>query len=175
MSSVLRTPTRSAYGSALRRLARRDHSERELRTALLAEGHEEGEVEECLTRLRTARYLDDRRFAETFTRSRLAHHGQGRARIRHGLRTRGVAGEVVERALEQIAGDGSEQETLDAVARKYWRLHTRHEPAARMRRLWAFLLRRGFPGGLVHDRLRALWPKHGDGLSDLEALESETD
>ena len=47
-------------------------------------------------------------------------------------------------------------------------------PADRMRRLWAFLMRRGFPAGLVHERLRALWPTQGEILEGLEVV-SETE
>ena len=162
---------RSAFGSALKRLARRDHSEQELRAALVREGHEPEQVEDAVSRTKSARYVDDARYAERFTRSRLAERGQGRAVIRHGLRQRGVQGELVDRVLKQAATDGTEKEALDSVARKYWRLHTKVAPEIRMKRLWAFLMRRGFPAGLVHERLYALWPKQGEILEGLEVAE----
>ena len=34
-----------------------------------------------------------------------------------------------------------------------------------------FLIRRGFPAGLVQDRLRVLWPRWGDALEGLEPAE----
>ena len=40
-----------------------------------------------------------------------------------------------------------------------------------LRKLWAFLLRRGFPAGLVNDRLHALWPRWSDALDGLEPAE----
>jgi len=57
------------------------------------------------------------------------------------------------------------------VARRYWRQHTGDEPALRLRKLWAFLLRRGFPAGLVSERLRALWPRWQDAIEGLEPVE----
>jgi len=57
------------------------------------------------------------------------------------------------------------------VARRYWRQHGREEPVQRIRKLWAFLLRRGFPAGLVRERLSALWPRWGDALTGLEPVE----
>jgi regulatory protein len=131
-------------------------------------------VDDALARVKSARYLDDRTYAERYTRSRLQGQGQGRMRIRQGLQTRGVAGELVERALRQASAEGMERDALDAVARKYWRLHPRVEPGPRMRRLFVFLLRRGFPAALVHERLRALWPKPGESLEELEVVD-ETD
>jgi regulatory protein len=167
------TPRRSAYASALRRLARRDHSEKELRDALVQEGQPAREIADAIERLRSVRYVDDRSFAERYTRSRLRSHGHGRGRIRQGLRARGVGRDLVERALGEVAADGSEQEALDALARKYWRVHAGLAPETRLRRLWVFLLRRGFPAAAVHERLRKLWPKHGDAIEGLEMTASE--
>jgi regulatory protein len=161
-------PDRAGYVDALRRLARRDHSEQELRRALLRKGHEEDVVDRVLTRLRGERALDDRRFAEAYSRSRLAHHGLGRQRIRQDLRRRGIARTTAEAGLRQALADVPEDELVDALARRYWAAHARDVPAQRMRKLWAFLVRRGFPPGLVQDRLRALWPRWQDALDGLE-------
>ncbi len=160
-----------AYVRALRRLGRRDQSESELRRALLERGHPREEVEAALTRLRGERYLDDAGFAERFARSRLARHGLGRLRVRQGLRERGVERGVAEAGLRAALREVPEAEVLDALARRYWRQRARDEPAHRLRKLWAFLLRRGFPAPLVSARLRALWPRWGDALTGLEPAE----
>jgi regulatory protein len=164
-------PAPTAYQRALRRLARRDHSVAEMRQALLARGHEAEEVEAALERLRKDRYLDDGGFAERFARSRLAHQGLGRARIRQGLRQRGVARTEAEAGLAGALREVDERDVLDGLARRYWRQHAGVEPARRLPRLWAFLLRRGFAPGLVHERLAALWPRWKDALEGLEPAE----
>jgi regulatory protein len=161
-------PERAAYLDALRRLARRDHSEQELRRALGRKGHDEDVVERVVVRLRGQRVLDDRRFAEAFSRSRLTHHGLGRQRIRQDLRRRGVARTTAEAGLKEALADAPEDATVDTLARRYWSSHTRDEPAQRVRKLWAFLVRRGFPHALVQARLRALWPRWQDALEGLE-------
>ncbi len=164
-------PPPTAYQRALRRLGRRDHSVAELRRALLDRGHEPDEVEAAIARLRAERYLDDRGFAERFARSRMAHQGLGRARVLQGLRQRGVARAETEAGLEGALREVDERAVLDGLARRYWRQHARVEPARRLPRLWAFLLRRGFAGGLVHERLSTLWPRWKDALEGLEPLE----
>jgi regulatory protein len=168
-------PSPSAYQRALRRLARRDHSEAELRRALATRGHSEEEIDEALARLRAQSYVDDQTFAERFARSRLDHHGQGRARIRQGLRLRGVARAELEFGLAAALAEVSEDEVLDRVARRYWRQHARVEPSRRLPRLWAFLLRRGFASEQVRRRLRALWPRWSDALEGLEPAEGTVD
>ncbi len=162
------TAVPSAYTRALGRLARRDHSEQEIRRALARAGYPEDEVEAAVGRLRAGRYLDDEQFAARFARSRLAAHGLGRRRIREALRARGVARPAVEKGLGEALADVSESEALDAQARKYWRERQRDEPARRVRKLWVFLLRRGYPAGLVRERLAALWPRWQDALEGLE-------
>jgi regulatory protein len=157
----------SAYASALRRLSRRDHSEHELRQSLARKGHPAHEIEDALARLRREKAVDDDSFAARYARSRMAYAGLGRNRIRRDLSVRGVA-RATERGLAEAATEVCEASVLDRVARRYWTAHRADEPFRRMRRLWAFLLRRGFPATMVEERLRALWPRQQDALADLE-------
>jgi regulatory protein len=164
----------SAYQRALRRLSRRDHSEQEIRRALAGKGHEEAEIDEAVARLRRERALDDAGFAARFARSRMVWAGLGRNRIRRDLGTRGVARATTEAALTEAASEVSEGEVLEKVARRYWTLHATDEPGRRVQKLWAFLLRRGFPASLVQERLKSLWPRWTDALEGLEpTTESE--
>jgi regulatory protein len=169
--SAVGASPQSAYQRALGRLARRDHSVAELRRALAARGHEADEVEAALERLRRERYLDDKGYAERFARSRLAHHGHGRALIRQSLRQRGITRSETEAGLAHALREVDEKAVLDGLARRYWRQHARVEPSRRLPRLWGFLLRRGFAAGLVHERLSALWPRWADALEGLEPVE----
>jgi regulatory protein len=158
----------SAYQRALRRLSRRDHSEQEIRRALAGKGHEELEIEEAVARLRRERALDDFGFAARFARSRMVWAGLGRNRIRRDLGARGVSRTATEAALREAASEVSEGEVLERAARRYWALHATVEPQRRIQKLWAFLLRRGFPAGLVQERLKGLWPRWTDCLDGLE-------
>ena len=167
-------PGKTAYVRALGRLARRDHSEAELKVVLRERGHSAEEIETALERLRARKFVDDAGFAERFARSRLLGHRVGRNRIRQGLRQRGVDRKVAEDGLTKALADAPEREALEAAARVYWRTHRRDEPAKRIQKLWAFLLRRGFPGGLVAERLGELWPRHRSDLEGLTPLEDES-
>jgi len=156
---------------ALRRLARRDHSEAELRRALLRDGFAPPVVAATMERLRAEKYLDDQGFATRFARSRVAHHGLGRHRVHQALRARGVSRAIIDKGVAEALKDVSEVEALEVVARRYWRQHGRDEPVRRIRKLWVFLLRRGFPAGLVRERLATLWPRWREGLEDLPEAE----
>ena len=156
------------YGRALVRLARRDHSEQEIRRGLRRDGFAEDEIEETVARLRRDRYLDDAGFAARLARTRLAHAGVGRNRVRLELREKGVRRQTAEAGLQEALLEVPEAEVVDRVARRFWKSREKDEPRHRLRKLWAFLIRRGFPAGLVQDRLRVLWPRWGDALEGLE-------
>lgn len=162
-----------ARQAAFKLLARREMSEAQIRQALLDRDHAEADVERAIEGLRQQRYLDDPGLAARFARSRLENHGQGRHRIRQTLRKKGVVGPIIEEGIRQALDEVSEGEALERVARRYWAQRKRQPPGRRLRALWAFLLRRGYPAGLVHERLRALWPAWSEALEGLEPLEEE--
>ncbi len=127
-----------------------------------------------MLRLRERRFLDDAGFASRYSRSRLQHLGVGRNRLRAGLRAKGVARDTAEAGLKDALVELSEEAVLDRVARQYWKGRTRQEPQRKLRNLWAFLLRRGFPATLVVARLRSLWPRWRDALDGLDPEGPET-
>jgi len=166
-----KTTPPSAYGRALARLARRDHSEQEMRRALRTAGFSEEETEEAVVRLKRERYLDDSGFAARLARTRLAHSGHGRNRVRLELQRKGVKRSTVESGLREALEDVSEADVMDGLARRFWKSRVADEPRRRLQKLWAFLIRRGFPSGLVNERLHALWPRWSDALDGLEPIE----
>lgn len=91
----------TAVDVALRALRHRDLSVRELDERLRAKGFEERERGDALATLERTGLVDDARFAEARARS-LAARGGGDGAIRHALRLAGVAGELVEDALQAL-------------------------------------------------------------------------
>ena len=164
-------PEPTPYARALARLARRDHSEQEIRRALRRDGFEEAAVEKAIARLRRDRYLDDAGFAARLARSRLAHSHVGRNRVRLELSKKGVRPSTAAAGLQEALADVAEADSIDALARRFWKSREKDEPRRRLQKLWAFLIRRGFPAGVVNDRLHALWPRWSDALDGLEPAE----
>jgi SOS response regulatory protein OraA/RecX len=82
-----------------------------------------------------------------------------------------VPREAAEGGLAEALTEVPEAEALDRVAQRYWRTRVSNEPRDRLRKLWAYLVRRGFPSDLVRARLAELWPRWRDALDGLEAAE----
>jgi regulatory protein len=110
------------------------------------------EVAEAVAADLTARgYLDDRRFARGWVAARTEGRGLGSRRLRDELLGRGVAPPLVEAALAEVGDEAARARAL--VQRRLARAGP-GPAAARARRLSAYLLRRGFPAGVVRDAVR---------------------
>ena len=142
-----------ARHSALRLLARREHSQYELRRKLKARGYGEGLVDELLTELVAERLLSDTRYAEAMVTHR-ASRGYGPLRICMELRDRGVAERIVDKALQEADIDWDER-----LRRTYDRKYG--EMAVESFKTWAsraqFLKNRGFSV----DAIRRVIGDHG--------------
>jgi regulatory protein len=167
------SPAPTPYARAAARLARRDHTTTEIRRALSRDGFSEDDIETTVRRLVAERALDDGGFAVRYAKSRIQHQALGRNRIRRDLQVKGVSRAEVDKGVATALEDVSEGDALEAAARRHWKLHEKDEPRKRLRRLWAFLLRRGFPADLVQARLRALWPRWQDALDGLEMSDED--
>src|SRR5712675_1993313 len=120
---------------ALRHLARREHSRAELARKLAQHAESPEALQVLLDSLVSRKQLSDERFANERARSLSSKFGS--ARIRHDLKSKGIAADVVDR----ISSDGELERARAIVARKYRDpATTREEQAKRMR----FLQGRGF-------------------------------
>lgn len=106
-----RTSEPAADAAGLRRhavalLARREHARAELRVKLTRRFGAAADVEPVLDWCEEHDFLNDRRFAGLFVRSRI-ERGQGPLRIRAELQQRGVAGPMIQAALDEAGCDWS--------------------------------------------------------------------
>lgn len=145
------TPHRSAYDRALEMLARREHSQRELRARLDRSGYDEADADAALARLHDQNYQSDARFAEMLLRSRVAQ-GYGPRRIRAELATHGVSAAAAQALLTASATDWLALATAQ-LRRQFGAASTRG--AAERARRAQYLLRRGFDASTVRSATHA--------------------
>jgi regulatory protein len=92
-------------------------------------------------------HLDDASFARHWVATR-APRGYGAARLRAELRARGVAAPLIDQALATL-DRGDQIEEARRLARRRLPLLNRTAPDKAAGRLRDYLLRRGFPAGVV--------------------------
>lgn len=126
---------------ALRLLARREHSRDELARKLSPHAKTAAALAALLDELEQRKQLSDERFAES--RARALARKYGPARIRHDLRSKGIAEELAQRFSRT-----EELERARAILDRKYRTAalTREERARRAR----FLQSRGFSPDVVH-------------------------
>jgi regulatory protein len=117
---IRRLDAAALWEYALKALAARAHSTGELREKLKRRAERAGDIDEVLARLKESRYLDDRRYAESFASARLSNDRLGRTRVVRELRQRRVAPALAERTVQQVY-EGVDEETLigEWIRRKY--------------------------------------------------------
>jgi len=146
-----------AYEAGLRLERLRSHARADLRRRLLQKQHRAEAVEGAIARLEWGGVVDDVRFAEAFARAQ-ARRGRGPSRILRDLLTQGVERRLGERAVATaLADEGVDPAAAArAVAERRAKQLAGLPPAARRRRLMAYLARRGFGGTEARELVREL-------------------
>ena len=134
---------------ALRLLARREHARQELARKLAPHAESAEEIERLLDDLCARRLLSDERYVEMRMNARSARFGN--ARLAHELRTQGIAGELVDTALNETTDELSR--AREVWQRKFGALADTQDASGRARQI-RFLMGRGFSGETIRRVLR---------------------
>jgi regulatory protein len=129
---------------ALRLLAVRPRSRRELGSRLRQAGFETGEISSELDRLEEVGLIDDGAFARELADHHLKVRGSGRRAVVGALASKGVSRETIEETLAGLEGDERDR------ARRLTSLR----PEVAYGRLVSFLARRGYDGGTSREAAR---------------------
>lgn len=140
------------WAYALRVLGGRAQSAGELRDKLRRRAARAGDVDEVLARLKSAGYLDDRRFAEGFAASRLSGEKFGRMRVIQDLRHRRVAPALAESTVQKVYQEVNEEALIEDWIRRKYRREPREglfEDQKDMASAYRRLARAGFKSGEI--------------------------
>lgn len=130
-----------AYQRSLKLLNFRARSEHEIRTRLLKYGCDEEVIGQVIVRLTEKGYVNDRRFAEDWVENRTTFRPRGRKLLRIELQQKNLDKDQIESAMNDLP---DEEEIAREAARKYSaRLQGLDEQTFK-KRLYGFLIRRGF-------------------------------
>ncbi len=137
--------SQQAYIFALKALARRDHSEAELRRKVADRGISARIIDDLIVRLKESGYLDDRRYALRWAESAV-RNGRGYGfRLRFELSRRGIADDLALEVSERISAEYDETEAIrDLVNRKFTGFTAGETDEKLKRRIVGYLQRRGF-------------------------------
>lgn len=141
-------PSGTAFDTAVRLLARRAHSRRELVRKLSLRGFPQEDIDAALIRCDGYGYLNDADMARRLT-DHLNATGHGPAYIRHYLRGKGLSTETDD-CLDNRGDDFNEETSArQALEKKLAASRRNEDPIKRRQRLYRFLLSRGFSGSVA--------------------------
>ncbi len=129
--------------TALKFLAARAHTVREVERHLDEHQFGEFEVQQVIDRLLELSYLDDAAYAREFMRTRLATKPISRNKLKEQLLQHEIPMDTISEALGAI-DDAQEYENALLVATKHARQLSRYEPKERYERLMQRMIGRGF-------------------------------
>lgn len=139
---------------AFRLLSYKPRSVAEMRERLLEkEWAEEPVVDQVINRLKELGYLDDKEFARQLAASRLTIKPLGRTRLRFDLKRRKLQSETIEQALDKAFEEKSEEDLIEKAIVKRIRLKGVPRNREESKKLFDFLMRRGFSYELVRRKI----------------------
>ena len=137
---------------ALKTLGARACSGGELRQKLVQRAARLEDVDTTLARLKEYRYVDDRRFAESFATARLENQRLGKNRVSQELRRRRVAPALAQTVVDKAYKNVDETALIEEFIRRKYRDTPREDLFREDKQLasaYRRLLRAGFGSGNV--------------------------
>jgi regulatory protein len=133
-----------ALNNAYMLLRIRPRSEREIRDRLKLKGYASDLADEIVEGLRKAGEIDDLKFATFWIESRMHQNPAGDVVLKHELKHKGVEAGVIEAALKHKADNYDEYAIALPMAEEKFRRFANIDRRKALKRVYDFMLRRGF-------------------------------
>ncbi len=127
-------------------------SEKEIYERLRRKKVDERTIIEVIVFLRDKGFLDDSLFTKTWIESRLKRP-LGLRRIKEELKIKGINKELIESQIQKTKQDYREEDIVSKIVREKINKLKGIEPYKAKRRVFAYLLRRGFSSDIIADTL----------------------
>ncbi len=144
--------------SAFRLLARRSHSEKELRDKLNTKFENRHLVDKIIEELKQRDYLDDYKFAIEFAELKLDKKKFGTNKLKAELIKRGVSRQIIEKVIHECVNEEQQLESAKELARKKINQIKRKEddPQKIKLKLSNFLASKGFDYSIIKEVISSL-------------------
>ena len=135
----------------------RPRSEHEIRKRLKIRGYGIEEIEKVILKLSRLDLIDDFSFAKYWINYRLAFNPKSRFYIEMELKKKGVSDEVIKEAFETFKNIDDKELACRLFEKKVKSLAKVKDEQVKRRRVYAYLLRRGFRYGLIKELMQGLF------------------
>lgn len=150
MTDIATEQEKQAMVTSLRLLAATPKSRKALEEKLKERGYAIEIVEKVLGKLERQGILNDSSFAQSVMQTLLIHRPSGRKRISYELKKRGIGQALVEQLMEKYPAREEREKAIELASNK-WDRWENLEKAKRRKKLYDFLVRRGFDFALSRE------------------------
>ncbi|MFA5168173.1 MAG: regulatory protein RecX [Candidatus Omnitrophota bacterium] len=147
--------TKQALITCLRLLAASPKSGHELKRKLAAKGYSVEIIDQALNDLRTQGVLDDTAYAKDLMARFTLGRPVGRHKIAFELKRHGISKKISDEMLEKLSIKDETERALEQ-ARLKWTGWSQLDPRKRKKRLYDFLIRKGYDFQIAQDILQKL-------------------
>ena len=144
-----------ALGYAFRLLKYRPRSEYELCRRLKKRGFPESVIKETLFFLKEKGLINDFEFARIWVESRIKKP-LGIYRLKQELKVKGIDKDLIKKAIESLGNKYKEEEMIKDLLCRRWERLKNIEPQKAKRRLFLYLLRRGFSSEKIQEAINQI-------------------
>ncbi|MFH0985878.1 MAG: regulatory protein RecX [Candidatus Omnitrophota bacterium] len=153
--------SRQAIITCLRLLAASPKSGQELKRKLEGKGYSASIIDQALSDLKIQGILDDTAYAKDLMARLTLGKCVGRHRIAFELKRHGISKKITGEMLETLSTEGETERAFEQ-ARLKWSGWSQLDPQKRKKRLYDFLIRKGYDFQLAQDILQKLSKESSD-------------
>lgn len=133
-----------AKDTALRLLARRPHSKKELERKLYIRKFSKEIISSVITNLENNNYLDDEKFSNEFAEEKQKKKHLGKNRIKIHLKEKGVTSEIIDKILNERDDNEEFNNALFLAEKKISILKEKEDERKTIQRIYSYLQLKGF-------------------------------
>lgn len=100
-------------------------------------------------------FLNEERFAKSFTRGKHNYKNWGKIRIVNELKARNISSTIIKIALKEI-NDSLYLETFEELSEKHWNTINESNLMKKRKKFCDFFMRKGWENSLIYEKVREL-------------------
>lgn len=113
------------------------------------------EKEELMVYLIENNFLNEERFAQSFTRGKHNYKKWGKVRIVNELKSRNISSTIIKIALKEL-NDSLYLETFDEITNKHWESIAESNFMKKRKKFCDYFMRKGWENELIYEKVREL-------------------
>ncbi|NLS45578.1 MAG: RecX family transcriptional regulator [Firmicutes bacterium] len=133
----------------LRLLTIKDRTRSDLINRLKRKGFDDGIIDAIITEMEALGYVNDEKYAMHFANMRATYSLFGPRRVFVELRNHGIPKNMAENAVREVFQEGKEEANALELAKRWISRKNISNKEKTMRRLYAYLERRGFRSDII--------------------------